>query len=56
MCKTPYDYIAAFNCFDKSLFVLPGTSGSVFIASFATVIGATIGVTSANLSFCIFCS
>ena len=36
--------------FDKSLIVLSVTSGGVSIASFATVIGALIGITSASLS------
>ena len=32
-------YIASFDYFDKSLIVLSATSGSISIASFATVIG-----------------
>ena len=36
---------------DKSLIVLSITSGSVSIASFATVIGILIGITNASLSF-----
>ena len=43
-------YISFFNYFDKSLIVLSVTSGGVFIASFSTVIGAPIGITSASLS------
>ena len=39
-----------FYYFDKSLIVLSVTSGGVSIASFATVIGAPIGITSASLS------
>ena len=42
--------ISFFDCFDKSLIVLLVTSGSVSIASFATVIGIPIGITSASLS------
>ena len=43
-------YISFFYYFDKSLIVLSVTSGGVSIASFATVIGAPIGITSAILS------
>ena len=43
-------YISFFDYFDKSLTVLSVTSGSVSIASFATVIGIPIGITSASLS------
>ena len=32
-------YIASFDYYDKSLTVLSGTTGSISIASFATVIG-----------------
>ena len=44
-------YIAAFNYFDKSLIVLSATSGGVSIASFASVIGAPVGLASASFSF-----
>ena len=43
-------YISFFDYFDKSLIVLSVTSGGVSIASFATVIGAPIGIASASLS------
>ena len=43
-------YISFFNYFDKSLIVLSITSGSVSIASFATVIGIPMGKTSASFS------
>ena len=43
-------YTAAFNYFDKSL-VLSATSGGVSIASFASVIGAPVGLASASFSF-----
>ena len=49
MSKNLTKYISFFNYFDKSLIVLSVTSG-VSIASFATVIGAPIGKTSASLS------
>ena len=44
-------YTAAFNYFDKSLIVLSATSGGVSIASFASVIGAPVGLASASFSF-----
>ena len=43
-------YIASFDYFDKSLIDLPATSGSISIASFATVTGTPIGIASASLS------
>ena len=43
-------YISFFDYFDKSLIVLSITSAGVSIASFATVIGAPIEITSASLS------
>ena len=43
-------YISFFNYFDKSLIVLSLASGGVSISSFATAIGALIGITSASLS------
>ena len=43
-------YIASFDYFDKSLIVLSVTTGSISIASFATVIGAPVGITSASFS------
>ena len=50
MTKKLSKYISFFDYFDKSLIVLSVTSGGVSIASFATVIGAPIGITSASLS------
>ena len=50
MSKKLSKYISFFDYFDKSLIVLSVTSGGVSIASFAAVIGAPIGTTSANLS------
>ena len=44
-------YISFFDYFDKSLIVLSVTSKDVSTASFATVIGAPIGITRASLSF-----
>ena len=43
------NYIASLDYFDKSLIVLPVTIGSISIVSFATVIGAPVGM--ANSSF-----
>ena len=50
MRKKLSKYISFFDYFDKSLIVLSVTSGSVSFASFATVIGIPIGITSASLS------
>ena len=49
MSKRLSKYISFFDYFDKSLIVLSVTSGGVSIASFATVIGTTIEITSASL-------
>ena len=50
MSKILGKYIACCDYLDKFLIVLSATSGSVSIASFATVIGTPVGVVSANLS------
>ena len=50
MSKKLSKYIYFSDYFDKSLIVLSVTSGGVSIASFATVIGAPIVITSASLS------
>ena len=50
MSKRLSKYVASFDYFDKSLIVLYATTGSIFIASFATVIGTPAGITSASLS------
>ena len=42
--------IDSFDYFDKSLIVLSATSGSISIASFATVIGTPVGIASPSLS------
>ena len=44
MSKILSKYIASFDYFNKSLIVLSITTGSVSIASFATVIGAPVGI------------
>ena len=43
-------YIASFGYFDKSLIVLSLTTGSISVASFATAIGAPVGITGASFS------
>ena len=50
MSKRFSKYIASFDYFDKSLIVLSATSGSISIASFATVVGTAVGIASASLS------
>ena len=50
MSKKLRKYISFFYYFDKSLIVLSVTSASISIASFATVMGIPIGITSASLS------
>ena len=50
MIKWLKKYIASFDYFDKSLIVLSVTTGSISIASFATVIGAPVGKESASFS------
>ena len=56
MSKRLSKYIASFDYFDKSLIVLSLATGGISIASFATVIGAPIGIGSAtfSLAFSIF--
>ena len=44
MNKSLSKYIASFDYFDKSLIVLSVATGSISIASFATVIGAPGGI------------
>ena len=50
MSKRLSKYIASFEYFDKSLIVLSVTTGSISIASFATVIGTPVGIISASFS------
>ena len=44
MSKRRSKYIASFDYFDKSLIALSVTTGSISIASFATVIGAPVEI------------
>ena len=50
MSKSFSKYISSFDYFDKSLIVLCVTCGSISIALFATVIGASVGTASARFS------
>ena len=50
MSKRLSKYIASFDYFDNSLIVLSATSGSISIASFATVIGTPVGIASTRVS------
>ena len=50
MSKRLSKYIASFDYFDKSLIVLSVETGSISTASFATVIGAPVGIVSASCS------
>ena len=50
MSKRLSKYNVSFDYFDKSLIVLSVTTGSISIASFATVIGAPVGMMSASCS------
>ena len=50
MSKRRSKCIAFCDYFDKSVTVLSATSDSISIASFATVIGAPVGIASATLS------
>ena len=50
MSKILSKYISFFDYFDKSWIVLSVTSGSVSLASFATVIGIPIVIASVSLS------
>ena len=51
MSKRLSKYITFFDYFDKSSINLSVTTGSISIASFATVFGAPVGMASAGFSF-----
>ena len=51
MSKNVSKYIASFEYLDKSLIVLSVATGSISIASFATVIGAPAGIIGASCGF-----
>ena len=50
MSKSLSKYTASFEYFHKSLIILSLATGSISIASFATVIGAPVGIMSASCS------
>ena len=50
MSKIISECIASFEYLDKSLIVLLVATGSISIASFATAIGAPVGILSASCS------
>ena len=50
MSKRLSKYIASFDYFDKSLIVLSVNTGSISIASFATAIGALVGIKRSGFS------
>ena len=50
MSKRLSKYIASFDYFDKSLIVLSVTTGTISVASFATIIGAPVGIVIASFS------
>ena len=50
-CKKLSKYVAAFDYIDKVLIVLSTTSGGICIISYASVVGAPIGITGANLLY-----
>ena len=51
MSKRLGKYITSFDCFDKFLIVLSGTSGRISITSFSTVTVAPTGIASKNFRF-----
>ena len=50
MSKKLSKYIASFDYIDKTLIVLPATSGGISITSFTSVIGVPKGLASASFS------
>ena len=50
MSKRISKHITSFDYFDKSLIVSSVTTGSISIASFATVIGGLVGILNAGFS------
>ena len=50
MSKRLSKYITSFDYFDDSLNVLSVTTGRISVVSFATVIGAPVGIISASFS------
>ena len=54
MSKRLSKYISSFDYFDKSLIVLSVATGSISIASFTTVLGASVGKVNASFSYAFF--
>ena len=54
MSKRLSKYIASFEYSDKSLIILSVTTGSISVASFATVTGAPVGIVSESFSLAFF--
>ena len=50
MNKKLNKYIAVFDYFDNTFIVLSATSGEISIISFASIIGAPVGIASASFS------
>ena len=50
MSRRLSEYITSLDYFDKSLIVLSVTTGSISVASFATIIGAPAGIVRASFS------
>ena len=55
MSKNLSKYIASFEYLYNSLVVLSVATGSISIASFATAIGAPVGIMSASCSLKLLC-
>ena len=49
--KTLSEYVAVFDYIDQALTVLSATSGGVSITSFPSIVGAPVGIASANFTF-----
>ena len=56
MSKRLSKYIVSCDYFDKSLIVFSVTASGISIASFATVIGAPVGIVSASFNLAFFIS
>ena len=54
MSKRLSKFIASFEYSDKSLIILSVTTGSISVASFATVTGAPVGIVSESFSLAFF--
>ena len=54
MSKRLSKFIASFEYSDKSLIILSVTTGSISVASFATVTGAPVGIVSVSFSLAFF--